>query len=219
MKIVHISGFDVKPTIGAGRASYFWKQAFLNRGFEFIQIGLNEAGKLPHMLLFGHYAEKYLRKSNIKPDIIIAHEPAAGFFMRRWNVPIVLFSHGIEERAWEVNKQYKHDPLSFKARSIPQSLRFYSNNKGFKYADLIMLSNKTDLGYLIAKHHISEEKAFIFNNGYFNIEEHEKGFYTNGNKIKLLFNASWLPRKGKDVLIAALLRLVQKGITNFQLIL
>lgn len=219
MNIVHIASFDVKPTIGAGRASFFWKEAFIKKGYGFYHIGLSETGKIPHILLFGHYAEKYLRKSNIKPDVIIAHEPAAGFFARRWNVPVVLFSHGTEERCWEVNRQYKFDNISFKAGLVPQSLRFYGNNKGFKHADLIMLSNKTDYDYVIARHNVPEKNLFIFNNGYFQIEQHEKRLYTNGAKVEIVFNASWLPRKGKDILIAALQRLAHKGISNFRLTL
>lgn len=217
MTVLHVAAFDVKATIGAGRASYYWKQHFESKGHQFLHIGMEQVGPIPHILLFGWYARKYMRDNRIKADVIIAHEPASGFFCGNHKTPVVLFSHGTEERGWESNLKYRYDPLSAKAKAIPMRLRFYPNSRGFRHADLVMLSNKSDLNFVSRKFGRRESDLYIFHNGYFPVEPTDNN--SQARALRILFNASWIRRKGTFVLIEAVGLLVRQGYQQFILTL
>src|SRR5258708_27078044 len=105
-------------------------------------------------------------RNKIAPDVILAHEPTSGFLHFK-DVPLVVFSHGIEERAWGIQGQYGFARISLKSRVVPVALRFYSNNRGFRNCRAALLSNQDDLAYLRDEKGISGSKLRIFHNGYY----------------------------------------------------
>lgn len=193
MKILHVAAIDLLPNSGMGRISYEWKSAFERAGHYFSHIGPKELGRGAHPLFFGWHVRKYILKNKIKPDVILAHEPTSGF-MHFNNVPLVVYSHGVEERAWNVQNQYGFFKPSFKSRCVPVSLRFYSNNNGFKKCAAALLSNNEDYVFLNNQKHIRKEKLHIFHNGYYLFDK--KPVADKNEGITFLYNASWISRKG-----------------------
>lgn len=197
MRVLHVASIKISPNSGMGRIAYHWKLALERQGIEFVHIGWEELGKSAHPLLFGWLVRKYIIKNKLRPDIILAHEPAAGFLMFK-GIPLIVFSHGIEERGWEQKMKYKYELSSFKAKLIPRIVRFFSNNYGFKKATKILLSNTLDREYLINRKMIPSHKLFIFRNGYYKFETHNR---KGTGEITCLFNATWIERKGVAILI------------------
>lgn len=192
--IVQVAGVPADSRLGMGRIALEWKMAFEKKGYQFVHLSENEIGAASHPILFGLKARRYIKKQNWKVDLILAHEPIAGWLKFK-AIPLVSFSHGVEERRWQVQNQFKLKRLSIKSKLLPQCLRFWPNNNGFKKADKILLSNKTDKKFLIDKG-IEVEKINIFTNGYYSFPL--VGFTNNP---VFLFNGTWLKRKGIELLV------------------
>jgi glycosyltransferase involved in cell wall biosynthesis len=205
MKVLHVSSVDPIPNSGMGRVSFQWKLAFESLGHSFLHVGLNEIPNSINPLFQGWYFRKYIVKKNIKADIILAHEPLAGFLKFK-DVPLVSFSHGVEERAWVNQKKYFKEEFTIKSKLVPSIVRFLSNNLGFKIANLVFVLNNADSAYL-EKKGIASSKVVLINNGYFEYPIIEKKT-NNTNSIVFLFNSSWIKRKGIDILIYAFSRIL-----------
>ncbi len=195
MIIVHIARINLSYESGMGRIASNWKTAFLLCGHEFYHIGSDEVDRNIHNKVWGFFAKKYIRKLQIKPDIVLVHEPVGAFFISK-NFKTVIYSHGIEERAWQVQQKYKFISLSIKSQILPNWLRFFSNNIGFKKADKILLSNMEDVSFLNIEKKISSSKIEVFKNGYY-------PFIISNNikdEVVFLYNATWIGRKGIDLM-------------------
>lgn len=201
MKIIHLSSVDPNPNSGMGRVSYYWQQALTAAGYQFLHIGLNEiaANRKVHPLLQGWYFRQYLLKNNIQADIIMAHEPLCGWLPLK-KTPLISFSHGIEERAWIIQQHYGILKKGRWSSVLPMHFRFYSNNLGFKKAAKILVLNKADYQYLIQEKKIAIHKVTLIKNGYSPMFIGEN--IVLPNKIVFLFNGSWIPRKGNQLLVA-----------------
>src|SRR5260221_553791 len=191
MKILHVAAIDMLPSSGMGRISYEWKLAFEKSGHQFQHIGSNEVGHR-HALLFGYYARKYAMSNSIEADLILVHEPLAGFFSFK-NIPMVVFSHGVEERGWLIQRKFGFNKLSLKSRLLPEFIRFHSNNKGFRKCTIGLLSNAEDTQFLMEEKKLQPDKLKIFHNGCYPFPLTENSY---ANSLTVLFNATWLPRKG-----------------------
>ena len=194
--ILHAANIKFNAETGMGRIACEWGKAFTEKGYEFLHIDPELVKKPYHPLLLGSAFRDYILKSKIKPTLILSHEPLAGF-LKFTGVPLVVFSHGVEERNWLVNKNHSFNKLSLKARLLPESVRFYPNNQGFKKADCILLSNITDRNYLVEKG-VSSDKIRIFNNGYYEMPDID-----SNNGVHLIYNGTWLPRKGVQLIYDA----------------
>ncbi|MGC8751847.1 glycosyltransferase family 4 protein [Hydrotalea sp.] len=201
MKIIHLSSVDPNPNSGMGRVSYYWQQALTAEGYQFLHIGLKEiaANRKIHPLWQGWYFRQYLLKNNIQADIIMAHEPLCGWLPLK-KTPLISFSHGIEERAWLIQQQFGILKKGRWGAVLPIQLRFYSNNLGFKKAAKILVLNKADYQYLIEEKKVHAHKIALIKNGYTPMFIGENMVLPN--KIVFLFNGSWIPRKGNQLLVA-----------------
>ncbi len=198
MRIAHIACIELDTHTGMGRIATNWKNAFEQSGHTFIHIGRNEVSA-SHIFFWGYQALKFCEQNNITADVWLVHEPFSGFFTSMKGT-LVLFSHGIEERCWKINGFYQFEKRSLRASLVPIRLRFYAHRKGFRNADLCLLSNKSDIDFLKEKG-IDEKKMCIFYNGY------PTGKVSTSNVTKglnILFNGSWIKRKGIDVLVQAM---------------
>jgi len=202
--IVHISEVSISKHGGMARIEYFWREAFKKAGYEFIHIGPEEVGSIPHKALFPYKAYQYYKKLNIKPIAFIAHEPVSGVFSKR-GIPCFIESHGIERRYWNLKlngiSTMKEEPISLKTRILYPLWRLRNCDKGLRNADKLMLSNSDDRAYAMQKFNRSEKDVFIFKNG-INISE-SGSFKKQSTEFTVLFNASWIDRKGIYVLIDA----------------
>lgn len=204
MRIVHIADIALQPESGMGRVGYEWKKVFEASGHEFIHIGKKEIGRTYHPALFPFKARNYFRKIyNGKADIILAHEPVSGLFINE-KCPLVLFSHGLEQRGWELqNSIYKAylDPVSIKSKMLFPLWRLKNCNKGLRYADRLLLSNSEDRSFAMNRFNRSEQDAIIFRNGIF--EGYSRKNEDHGELCTIAFNGTWLKRKGVDLLVKA----------------
>jgi glycosyltransferase involved in cell wall biosynthesis len=197
MNIVHVANINLDYESGMGRIASCWKDGFEAEGHTFYHIGRAEVPQPIHRNLWGYAAKKYLDNLALKPDVVIVHEPMAGYFASN-KYKLILYSHGVEQRAWEVQKKYNFNKIGFKSKLIPVFFRYWSNSKGFKKADLILLSNNEDVRYLENEKGIDGSKIKIFKNGYYPLQKAEP--HTG---VKFLYNATWLNRKGKFLMYRA----------------
>ncbi|TAH24857.1 MAG: glycosyltransferase [Cytophagales bacterium] len=207
--IIHVSEVLITQNGGMGRVEWNWKHEFETRGFQFIHIGPKEIGKIKHPSLFPYKAYQYFKKLNIKPLFAIVHEPAGGVFVNK-SFPVFIESHGIEQRYWEllINDRLFQEKTSWKTKLLFPLWRLRNCNKGLKQAQCLLLINNEDKVYAMNRFKISEKNIFIFRNGV-NISNTVKSINTIP---KIIFNASWINRKGVKVLVEAAVLLKQKGL-------
>ena len=209
--IVHVSEVDISLSSGMGRVEYYWKAALENRGYEFIHIGSSEVGPMKHQGLFPRKAWKYYKQLNIRPDALIVHEPAGGYFTNL-GIPCFLESHGIERRNWE-NQLNGLIPLGIRISSRTKLLfplwRLRGCDQGLRKADKLLLINSEDRDYAMKKYNRSKDDIFVFRNG---VNSQEKEIYpVQEGKFTVLFNGTWIERKGTKLLVKAAEMLRDKG--------
>lgn len=210
--IVHVSEIDINTNGGMGRVEYYWKTSFEKKGFQFIHIGPQEVGPLRHKWLFPYKAYEYFKKLNITPSAFIVHEPVSGQFVNK-GVPCFLESHGVERREWETVDIKK----SIKTKILFPLWRLRNCDLGLKKADKLLLINSDDSNYVKNKYKRKVDDVFLFKNGVdFNVNTLE----TNKNMdFTILFNGSWIDRKGIAVLIEAADILFKKHQIDFHYLL
>jgi glycosyltransferase involved in cell wall biosynthesis len=217
--IVHVSEVNISPSSGMGRVEYYWKQGFEKAGYTFIHIGPNEVGALKHKALFPSAAYRYYKRLNIKPELFIVHEAAAGTFVKR-GIPCFVESHGVERKAWEDSLSGKvpvKTKISLKTKLLFPIWRLSVCDKGLKYADKLLLINSDDKQFVKSKYNRKDEDIFLFKNGIIPIDL--VLLKNTGNDFTVLFNASWIDRKGTDVLVKAAEHIYASGIKiNYLLI-
>ncbi len=212
--IVHISEVNISPDSGMGRVEYYWKKCFEENGFEFIHIGPKEVGDLWHKGMFPYKAYKYFKKLNIMPRAFIAHEPTSGLFINN-NIPCFVESHGLERRAWEDNITTAQINLSARTKLLYPIWRLRNCDKGLNHAKKLLLINSDDKKYAKEKYLRTDDDIFVFKNGAsaFPIEDTEVSAFT------ILFNGSWIQRKGIETLIKSANLVFEKGLKiNYLLI-
>jgi glycosyltransferase involved in cell wall biosynthesis len=198
-----------------GRIALHWKKIIEDAGYQYIHIGAAEVPIKYHVLLWGFWVKQYLKKSGIKPDLLLVHEPLAGFFLNL-KVPVILFSHGLEERSWEISRQFGFIRRTLKSALLPNRLRFWSNRKGIKQANMLLLSNSTDKAYVMAKYKRSETDIKIFLNGCSRSGVRKS---REAQALHYLFNGTWIKRKGTDLIIEAFDELWRGGYKDWLLTL
>lgn len=213
LKIIHVSECPTSLNSGMGRIQYNWNNEIRARGHDLTLIEPGQIGPLRHPLFFPMKAKGFLKNSGIKPDVIISHEPASGAFVGK-GVPVYLVSHGIEARYWELSLQGKipnPNVASLKTRILFPLWRLAVCNKGLRKSHKLLLSNEEDANYAQLRFGRRADDIKIFKNG-FNINPIDVLQDSNRELPTILWNASWLERKGKDVLIGALNILKSKEI-------
>lgn len=218
--IVHISEVDISTESGMGRVEYYWKQAFEQAGYTFIHIGPKEIGNLRHNSLFPINAYKYFKKLNVTPKAFIVHEPASGYFVNR-SIPCFVESHGIERRYWEAQlngsiPNSSNQQISLITKYLFPIWRLHGCDKGLKRAYKLLLINSEDKEFVKVRYKRKDDDILIFKNGvnaYIPLPD------TSGDKFTILFNGSWLQRKGIRILIEAAQSLYEDGLNiNYLLI-
>jgi glycosyltransferase involved in cell wall biosynthesis len=222
LTVVHVASIRLTEETGMGRIAWNWRKAFEEKGYNFIHIGSEECpmGE-QHIILWGKAARNYMNSQNIKADLIIAHEPSSGFFTDL-GVPVVAFSHGIEKRGWAEEARYNYRNTTFKSLFMPDFIRFKASVKGLRDSDLVLLSNEEDKEYLINVLGRKPKGIAIFKNGFYEANIPKKNIppqYTEKLPLTFLFNASWLERKGKTMMIQAFEEVHKSFPTNWTLIL
>lgn len=203
--IVHISEVDISPNSGMGRVEYHWEIAIKQAGYEFVHIGPKEIGPLKHKGLFPYKAYSYFKTINKNVAAIIVHEPAAMFFVNK-GIPVFIESHGVERRRWE-QQLIEDKTIGFKTKLLYPLWRLLSCDIGLKKATKLLLINTDDKKYVINKYKRSVNDIYIFKNGVDIIEK-----IGIPKVFTVLFNGSWIERKGIFTLIDAAKKLHEESI-------
>jgi glycosyltransferase involved in cell wall biosynthesis len=206
--IVHISEVDIQQGGGMARVEYNWQQAVIRAGFNFIHIGPKEIGKLWHKSLFALKALQYVRKLDVHIVAVIAHEPASWAFVSL-GVPLFLESHGVERRAWELSLVENPEYIKLRTRILFPLWRLAGCDRGLKNATKLLLINSDDKDYVVKKYLRKESDIMLFKNGIMAVPQ----VSPLPEKFTVLFNGSWIDRKGIKVLIEAAIKLFNQSMT------
>ena len=185
-----------------GRISWHWRDAIQQRAHEFIHIGPADVGRIPHPACFPGLARRAYQKLHRRADVLLVHEPASGAFVGA-GAPLVVFSHGIERRNWErslADASLTDEAFSLKTRMRYPIWRLRKCDRGLRRGDRVLLTNRDDVEFARARYGRLAEDLFLFRNGIDPVpidSTHEPSTFT------VLFNATWIPRKGIGTLAKA----------------
>jgi glycosyltransferase involved in cell wall biosynthesis len=210
-RIVHIAQIEINEESGMGRVAWHWKREFERRGYEFLHIGNEQVGSLPHQSLFPYAARRVYRRLNRPASVLLVHEPSSGVFIHGPS-PTVVFSHGIERRAWQLSLNGKSGAGTkprLRTKILFPFWRLRQGDKGLREATKLMLINGEDVRFAIEHYNRDPGEIFFFKNGVYSSSLDEK-IQPDTNKI--LFLGSWLDRKGCQTLIEAAQVLAAKGL-------
>jgi len=213
--IVHVSEVVISTRSGMGRVEYHWKEAFEKAGYTFIHIGPEEIGPVKHKGLFPYKAYSYYKNLNISPVGFIIHEPAAGVFTNK-GIPCFVESHGVERKFWESQldgsfPSVHTNPISFKTKVLYPLWRLRNCDIGLKKADKLLLINTDDSIYVQRHYKRKAQDIFIFKNGITKSLVIDSSNNTPSD-FTVLFNGTWIDRKGIYTLIDAATILHQQGV-------
>lgn len=197
---------------------------------------LSEAGHQISYLFAGHFATwgpatlrrfmvplklpflvRHLIKQGQQFDVIEVHEPLAApyCFLRHFFMhlpPIVVFSHGLEERSRLVELRYRKQkglPVSLKKRYSPMSVVLQANY-GTRHSNHVICLNSEDIKHLCLSG-VPEDRLTLLPNG---VEEEllaagQAAGLEDGNRSGILFVGSWLIRKGILDLVPAITQVLR----------
>ena len=151
-------------------------------------------------------------------DVVEVHEPlaAAYCFLRplmRSLPPVVIFSHGLEERGRIAELAYRKQkglPISLKKRYSPLSVVMQAVY-AIRHCSQVICTNSEDVGYLIERG-VSENCLTRIQNGVEGelLEAGESLAQEDGQRSGLLFIGSWLVRKGVLDLVPAVTQVLRR---------
>jgi glycosyltransferase involved in cell wall biosynthesis len=200
--IVHVAEVEIREDSGMGRIAWHWRDAFRRRGHEFVHIGPSAVGPIAHPGLFPYKAWQAYKRLGRRADVCLVHEPAAGPFVRK-SVSTAVFSHGLERRAWRervASPAVTGGPVSLKTRVLFPIWRLRHCDAGIRYADRLLLTNSVDTAFAQAHYGRQGQDVFLFHNG---ADPVPLASTDEPDAFTVLFNASWIARKGIDTLARA----------------
>ena len=141
-------------------------------------------------------------------DVLNIHEPSAMWCTLRRRLqnalpPVVVTSHGIEQRAWEIESHLGSPSL--RSRIVYPLTQLQQSNFSLRHADRAAVLSQDDAAFAELRLRIPSDRIRVLSNGcddsLFAI--HRKPSATP----RLLFIGSWIPRKGTALLARAFSRL------------
>jgi glycosyltransferase involved in cell wall biosynthesis len=199
--IVHAADIKITEESGMGRIAWHWRREFERRGYEVAHIGPDEVGSLRHPGLFPFAAYRHYRRLRRQPALLLLHEAASGAFMRE-RCPTVVFSHGIERRAWRLALEGKGGArVRWRTRVAFPIWRLRQCDRGLRRAAKVLVSNREDADFARRHYRRDAEDIFVFRNGVYPSRLHEENGPADDHVV--LFVGSWLERKGVETLVQA----------------
>ena len=208
LRIIHVAFITLEPMSGMGRIACEWRAAAQRNGIDFVHIGVEEVGPVRHRLLFPPKARKLAESLATDRTVLLIHEPC-GWAFRGMPCPKVGFSHGIELRAAEVERTFQD--ISLKSK-MTQPFMLWLGKRSLTAMDALLVSNTDDRNYLAGRGLRAEELVRVFRNGIDPVPTTAENIAAPDREKTIVFNASWLRRKGTNVLIKAAVALAAQGI-------
>jgi glycosyltransferase involved in cell wall biosynthesis len=209
MHVFHVAQIEPDPSTGMGRVALHWIQALRDRGHEVTHVGPSAVGPARHPGLFPRAARARVRRLASDDAVVMAHEPIAGAFMKL-GVPLILFSHGLERRGWEVAKSLaasgEGPPIRLRSRLLYPLWRLRLADIGVRRADGLLVINREDAEF--ARRTYGRQDAHVFRNG---VHPTSSASAARGDAPTILFMGAWLARKGTAVLRRAAESLDRRG--------
>ena len=208
--LVHVADVRINEETGMGRVAWHWRRACEEAGWEFLHFGPDEVGPQAHPALFPRAAWRAFRNRQCAPALFLVHEPAAAPFVGR-DVPLVVFSHGLERRAWDLARRGEvalETPLRWRTRLCFPLWRLRGCDVGLRRATAVFLINGDDARYAEKRYALEPERRWIFRNGATPMAPDQ---ISSQGKVRILFAGSWLARKGNRTLSEAAALLHRAG--------
>jgi glycosyltransferase involved in cell wall biosynthesis len=214
-RIVHVSESELDPCTGMGRVTTHWKQAFERRNVEFVHFGPERVGPGLHKALWHRAAVKAVRRANLCPDLVLAHEPASYAFVEH-GFRTFVFSHMPERRVAEAVSGVIPRPPTVAAwmrrramDSLLWSWRQRQCDMGLRHAVMVLVSNRSDATYVRSFYGRRDRDVVVFRNGVTPVFDAPP---VRPAARSILFYASWVPRKGIATLVDAIAQLRGEGV-------
>lgn len=210
--IIHVADIKVSEEAGVGRVVWHWKNAFERQGYEFLHIGLTEIPSVLHKSLFSRAAYRYYQQLGRKACVILAHESTASPFFKE-NPPVIVFSHGLERRAWEVELKSQEEAikkLPLRTKLLFPLWRLLPCDLGMRKATSLLLSNNEDAAFAQKYYPRDGSNISIFKNGVYPSQLDEQ--VQPNEPLTILFLATWIERKGIKTLVDAAQVLYDQGL-------
>jgi glycosyltransferase involved in cell wall biosynthesis len=206
--VVHVADIQVSEESGMGRIAWHWKQELERRGYEYLHIGPDQVGNLPHSALFPRAAYRAYKRLNREATFFLVHEASSSYFLGRKS-PCAVFSHGLDRRSWELRIN-RGEITNMKTRLLFPLWRLNPCDAGIKRANTLLFSNYEDVEFAKIYYRRDPSDIFVFRNGVYPLQLNE----TNqpSDRLTVSFLATWLVRKGTKTLIRAAQRLRDRGL-------
>jgi glycosyltransferase involved in cell wall biosynthesis len=128
---------------------------------------------------------------------------------------VVVFSHGLERRCWELFRKGPPDwdsRVPWRTRLLFPVWRLRPSDAGLRGADAAMLINEEDSRYAARHYHLAPERRWVFQNGVYPTAGDDELPTSNGGRVRILFLGSWIARKGVRTLARAAAELRSSGV-------
>jgi glycosyltransferase involved in cell wall biosynthesis len=204
--VVHVAQVEINGASGMGRVALHWRRAVERAGGRFIHIGPGAVGPV-HPARFAWRAYREFRALQQSEAICLVHEPAALPFVLLHRRTVV-FSHGLERRAWEQLAAHGELPTRIRSRLLFPLWRLLPADLGLRCARRVLVLNSEDHRRLLARYGQRPERVLIFENG---IDPVAAGV-SAGAPETIVFAGSWIPRKGTRTLVGAMSLLSARGL-------
>lgn len=197
--LLHVAEVEPELDTGMGRVAHHWIRALEARGCEVVHIGPEAAGRPRHPALFPHAARAAAHRAGRRFDLALVHEPAAGAFLGE-RFPLVVFSHGLERRGWDVSLRLAARGLApaigLRSRLLFPLWRIRPSERAIRAAQGLLLISREDADF--AERCYGKSAPHVFRNGVDPLS-----LAPPTGECTVLFLGSWIPRKGTRVLAEA----------------
>jgi glycosyltransferase involved in cell wall biosynthesis len=210
--IFYVTASEITQETGLGRVGWHWREAFEQCGDRFVEIGPAQIGPVAHPALWPHAAVRAFRRRAERPDVLLVHEPLAGAFTR-CGVPLVVFSHGIERRYWEMLRRRRFlepEKIRWRTRLLFPLWRLRSCDSGLRGADGALLINREDAEFAESYYRLGPARFRVFRNGVYPAASTPGA--PGGRACRVAFVGTWIRRKGIETLAAAARMLHDAGV-------
>jgi glycosyltransferase involved in cell wall biosynthesis/2-polyprenyl-3-methyl-5-hydroxy-6-metoxy-1,4-benzoquinol methylase len=212
MRLLFAANFPAGRESGIGNHLFSLAEALGRRGHS-VDILLRDdfpaaagAGRMSRLLFPALLAREVRRRQRfgIGYAAVNIHEPSASAYAlaRRyaWDLPpLVVTSHGVEQREWELNPDGR--PRSLKTRIFYPPTELWQANAALRFADRIACLSSDDALFIAARFGVPPERIHRLSNGADSaLLEIPRA---SSPRPALLFLGTWLRRKGAAELAAA----------------